>query len=119
LSAERGYPILLTAATITAATAAVTALSAASIAAVVYGAVAVSLTFDSIWIHVGNVQRGTFELLVMLALVSLNFHSLARTVRGALMAFWTFTAAYVFYGAFDAAFIREALLSNQIPALRH
>jgi hypothetical protein len=112
------YPILLTAATITAATAAVTAPSAASIAAVAYGAIALSLTFDSMWIHVGNVQRGTFELFVMLALVSLNFHSLGRVVRGALIAFWAFTAAYVFYGAFDASSIREALLANRIPALR-
>jgi hypothetical protein len=110
------YPVLVAAAATFAAVAAVAAPSAASIAAVCYAAIAVSLDFDHVWVHVGNAQRGTFELFVMLALVSLGFRSFGRLARWTLIAFWSFTAAYVFFGAFDALYIREALLST--PEMR-
>ena len=103
------YPVLLAVAATFAAVAAVAAPSAASIAAACYAAIAVSLNFDNIWVHVGNAQRGTFELFVMLALVSLGFRSFGRLARWMIIAFWAFTGAYVFFGAFDATYIREAL----------
>lgn len=111
------YPFLLAAATIFAAVAAVAAPSAASIAAVCYAAIAVSLNFERVWIHVDNAQRVTFELFVMLAVVSLGVRSFRRLARWALIAFWACTAAYVFVGSFDADYIRETFLST-IPGMR-
>jgi hypothetical protein len=64
------------------------------------------------WVQVGNAQRGTFELFVMLALVSLKFGSFGRLARWMLIVFWGFSAAYVFFGAFDAFYIRAELLST-------
>ena len=48
----------------------------------------------------------------MLALVTLGFGSFGRRMRWMLIAFWAFTAAYVFFGAFDASYIREAILGG-------
>jgi hypothetical protein len=106
------YPVLLVAAASLAAIFAIAAPSAASIAAVCYAVIALSLNFDGMWVQVGNVQRGTFELFVMLALVSIDLRPLGRLARWTLVVFWAFTAAYVFYGAFDAYSIRAALLST-------
>jgi hypothetical protein len=106
------YPVLLVAAATFAAVAAFAVPSAASIAAVCYAVIALSLNFDSMWVQVGNAQRGTFELFVMLALVSLKFRSFGRLARWMLIVFWGFSAAYVFFGAFDAFYIRAELLST-------
>jgi hypothetical protein len=106
------YPVLLVAAATLAAVAAVAVPSAASIAAVCYAVIALSFNFDSMWVQVGNAQRGTFELFVMLALVSLKLHSFGRVARWMLTVFWAFTAAYVFFGAFDAFYIRSELFST-------
>jgi hypothetical protein len=105
------YPLLLLAATVFAVVAVVRMPSAASVAALCYAAIAISLNFDNMWVHVGNVERGTFELFMMLALVSLGFHSFSRTGRWSLMAFWASTAAYIFCSGIDAEYIREAFLS--------
>ena len=110
------YPVLLVAAAAFAAISAVTVRSSASIAAVCYAAIAVSLNFDGIWANVGNAQRGTFELFVMLALASLAFRSFGRLARWSLIAFWASTAVYAFFGAFDASYIRESVLST-IPRI--
>jgi len=75
---------------------------------------AVSLKFDSIWVHVGNGQRGTYELFVMLALASVRLGALPQVFRNGLRAFWGLTAAYVLYGAFDAAFVRESLINVRL-----
>jgi hypothetical protein len=111
------YPILLASATIVAAVTAIAAPSAASLAAVGYAALAATLNFDRVWLHVGNAQRATFELFVMLALVSLGLRIFDQRIRWMLIAFWTFTAGYVFFGTFDAGYIREALLST-VPGVR-
>ena len=106
------YPVLLMGAAALAAMVAIVVPSAASIAAVCYALIALSLNFDSMWVQVGNAQRGTFEVFIMLALVSLKFRSFGGAARWMLTAFWALTAAYVFFGAFDAFYIRAALLST-------
>jgi hypothetical protein len=77
----------------------------------VYGALAVSLNFRQIWIHVGNGQRGTFELFVALALLSMSVPAEHRWMRWCRSAFWTGAAVYVFWGAFDARLVRDALVA--------
>ena len=68
------------------------------------------LNFDSVWVHVGNAQRTTFELFVMLALTSVTVVDSSRLFRLVRAAFWTLSAGYVFYGGFDAPFLRQVLL---------
>ena len=80
-------------------------------AALVYGSLAVSMTYDKVWEHISNGQRGTFELFLMLAIVSVGDTSqLPRPLKAALASFWVATAGYVFYGAFDAPYIRDAII---------
>jgi hypothetical protein len=80
-------------------------------AAALYGALAVSLNYESIWGHVGNGQRGTYELFLMLALLGMAARGAPRALKAGLAVFWVGAAAYVFVGAFDAEYIRRALLA--------
>ncbi len=89
--------------------AAVRARTAPAVAAAVYGLLALSLTYDIIWIHVGNGQRGTYELFLALALFTVT-PNLSKPMKYALGLFWAAAAGYVFFGAYDATFIREAFL---------
>jgi len=83
-----------------------------ALAAFAYAVVAVSLNFDMIWVHVGNGQRGTYELFLTLALLTATAPpAQSRLDRVAIWVFWCLSAAYVFYGFFDAAFLWSTLLS--------
>jgi hypothetical protein len=84
--------------------------TAVAVATAVYGAIALSLTFDSIWVHVGNGQRGGFELFLGLALLTATSPNSARAIRGGLWAFWVAAAGYVFLGGFDAEYIRATIM---------
>jgi hypothetical protein len=110
------YPLLLMSAAGVAVVTMLTVPSAPGVAGLCYAAIAISLNFDNIWTHVGNAQRGTFELFVALALVTLNVRRFSRWVQWALIAFWAFSAAYVFFGAFDSFYVREAIL-KMLPAM--
>jgi hypothetical protein len=83
--------------------------NATHVAATVYALIAISLNFRMIWVHVGNAQRGTYELFVMLALSSVAFRTYARSIRVGLIVFWTAAALYVFFFGFDAGYIRSVL----------
>ncbi len=105
------YPIVLTSALALAVFAAAVRRTAASVAAVFYGVLAVSLNFSAIWVAVGNGQRGTYEVFIMLALVAVDASVCRRDVRVGLLAFWGLAAVYVFYAAFDATLVRGVLWS--------
>jgi hypothetical protein len=83
--------------------------SAVNVAAAVYAIIAISLNYEKIWVHVGNGQRGTYEVFVMLALSSMA-QPRSRAVLACAALFWALTAWYVFFGAFDARLIRSAIL---------
>lgn len=89
-----------------------------AIAGAVYATMTVSLTFDSIWVHVGNAQRGTYELFVLLALLTLQRAHVARPLRLGLLAFWAAAALYIFHLAHDADFIRNVMPFDGSPELR-
>jgi hypothetical protein len=91
--------------------AAVRSKSAPAAAAAIYGALALSLTYDSIWLHVGNGQRGTYEMFLALALVTATTTRPSRAMKLALGVFWAASAGYVFYGSFDSILIRLAFLT--------
>lgn len=108
------YPIVLVSGLALAVLMTVQKFSAPAVAAICYGAVAISLSYSKIWGHVGNGQRGTYELFVVLALLSTGLHGYARPVRLCCAAFWALAAAYVFFGTYDAAFIRSALTASRL-----
>jgi hypothetical protein len=102
------YPFLLIGALAAALVQAVRRLTALSAAAVLYGVMAISLAYPKVWSHVANAQRGTFELFLVLALVSVEARHETRGIRWGMAAFWIGTAIYVFFGAHDADFVRHA-----------
>jgi hypothetical protein len=83
--------------------------SAVNVAALLYSVMAVCLNYLMIWVHVGNAQRGTYEVFVALALSTLAFKQHPRAVRFAMSGFWCATGAYVMFGAFDAGSLRTTL----------
>ena len=105
------YPPLLILALIFSVVAAMSRRQPIAIAGITYGLLAISLNYTSIWVHVGNGQRGTFELFVALMLVSVSPVGSSGWLRWVRGVFWAAAAAYVFYGAFDAPSLRNALFS--------
>jgi hypothetical protein len=103
------FPVLLAGGFLLSVVLAFVAPSATSVAALVYALIGICLNFAAIWVHVGNGQRGTFELFLMLALSTAAFRTYPRAVRAGLVGFWCAAAAYVFFLTFDAAVIRSAL----------
>jgi hypothetical protein len=80
-------------------------------AAAVYGTIAISLGYTGIWVHVGNGQRGTYELFVLVALLTVTLVSRSRAWRIGATAVWALAGAYVFWLGLDASSIRESILS--------
>jgi hypothetical protein len=103
------YPALLIGGFLLAAALAISAPSAVNIAAFLYACLAVSLNFEFIWNHVSNGQRGTYELFIMLALSCLAIRTYPRVLRAGLTVFWCAAGLYVFFGSFDASYIRTTL----------
>lgn len=103
------YPILLSLALLLSLVLVATKATAVSVAAAVYGGIAVCLNFDAIWVHVGNGQRGTYEVFLMLMLCTLAIHEYQPRVRQAIVLFWVLAATYVFFLSFDASYIRTTL----------
>jgi hypothetical protein len=104
------YPILLMAAFALSAAIAVRTRRAPAVAATLYGVLAISLNYDHIWIHMGNGTRGTYEVFLLLAIVSPEAVRLSGRWRVAVLTFWGAALAYVLYGGIDAAFVRGTLL---------
>jgi hypothetical protein len=104
------YPVVLTFGLVTALRLAWTDPRALTLSAAGYALLAVSLNLPSIWVHVANGQRGTFEMFVALALVSVTLGAeVARRHRLLLWTFWTLAGGYVLFGAFDAGLVRDAI----------
>jgi hypothetical protein len=82
--------------------------SALTAGAVVLAVMAVSLNYY-VWTHVSDGQRLTYEVFVLLALASPSAAAASRGTRVLVYGFWAAAAWYVFFGSYDAAFVREAL----------
>lgn len=74
-----------------------------------YVVLSLSLTFPVIWGHVGNAQRGSYEMFVVLAAGSVSVPHLSGSDRAALIAATVLGLAFVLFGAHDAITVREAL----------
>jgi hypothetical protein len=110
-SAGIWYPIVLTSFWAFALVVAAVRRTALAWATVVYGTVAISLNYDAIWVHVGNGQRGTYELFVLVALSTVTLVNRSRAWRIGATAVWALAGACVFWLGLDAASIRETVLS--------
>jgi hypothetical protein len=79
-------------------------------AACLYALTALSFDYDSIWIHVGNAERTSFELFVVLALVmATSAARWSRAERISFSAFWALCAGYVVWWAVEAETVRQTL----------
>ncbi|HEY1912005.1 MAG TPA: hypothetical protein VGG73_13855 [Vicinamibacterales bacterium] len=105
------YPILLIAGLCLAITTAIVVRDPMAFGAVLYGVIAVSLNYGSIWVHVANGQRGTFELFVTLALCTLSYKKYPRSLKAVSWLFWCGAALYVFGLSHDALYVRAAMSS--------
>jgi hypothetical protein len=102
-------PLLVTAGLLTSAVWWWRRRSALALAAVLYGLIAVSLNFGNIWVHVGNGQRGTYEMFVMLAMAAGGEPAGSRAWRVLIGAFWIAATVYVFAASADVEAIKAAL----------
>jgi hypothetical protein len=82
---------------------------ATSVAAAIYAVMAICLSSAKVWLFVGNTERVTYELFLMLALSSLTIRAYSKPLQRGLIAFWSCSVMYVFFLTFDAAYIRSAL----------
>jgi hypothetical protein len=103
------YPLLLIGGFILAFALAVKRRSAIHVAALAYACVAMCLNYAQIWVHIGNGQRGTYELFLMLAISSVTMRADSPSLQKGQIAFWSCSIAYVFLLSFDASYIRSAL----------
>ncbi len=78
-------------------------------ALMVYAVMALSFTHLTVWSHVSNGQRASYEVFVMLALATLSFRRYSPAVKATLASCWTGVALYLLLGSHDVLFTRGAL----------
>lgn len=103
------FPLLIVLALATFCRRAMRELHPVAIAGVAYSLVGLCLTYDKLWIHIGNAQRGTFEVFVTLAILCSTDAARDWTGRLITAVIWCAAAGYVLWGAFDADYIRETM----------
>jgi hypothetical protein len=80
--------------------------------ALLYGISALSLDYSSVWAHVSNAERTTYELFVLLALGTVSSPRLSRLDRTTVVAFWCAAAIYTFSLAVDADYVRSTIVQQ-------
>ena len=109
--AGRIYPILLAAALVVSIVLFWTRRDALTAATVAYALIAVSLDYWHVWAHVGNAERVTYDVLLLLLVAFATLGREARALRTMCVAFFACMVVYsVFYG-FDSQFVRAVLFS--------
>ena len=103
------FAVLMIAACALAVAFAIRRPSALTLANLFYVWVAICFSYGAVWLHVGNAERITYELFILLALGSIE-SSRTRGLRWAVYGFWAASALYVFAGTYEADFIRQAIL---------
>lgn len=101
------YPILLVAGLGLAITTTAASFNPCALAAIGYGVLAVSLRFENVWVYVGNGQRVTFELFVMLAVSSTQSAHWPQWLRRANGLFWILAVTYILFGSFHGGLTRQ------------
>lgn len=75
----------------------------------VYALMALSFTNAIVWSHVGNGQRASYEVFVLLAVATLSFRHYSRPVKATLATCWTAAALYLLLASHDVLLTRGAL----------
>jgi hypothetical protein len=70
---------------------------------------ALSFTHLTVWSHVGNSQRASYEVFVLLAVATVSFRRYPPAVKATLAACWTATALYLLLASHDVLLTRGAL----------
>ena len=107
--AAQSFPPLVVAGAILAIIVAIKRPSPIALASVLYAAMAISMNFRGVWLHVANAERVTIDLFFSLALVSASIPRESRAIGWALTTFWCATALYIFFGTYNAPEILRAL----------
>lgn len=79
-------------------------------ALVAYAVMALSFSHPTVWGHVANGQRASYEVFVLLAVATVSFNRYSPAVKTALAVCWGAAVLYLLYGAHDALSTRAALL---------
>lgn len=74
-----------------------------------YALMALSFTHLTVWSHVGNGQRASYEVFVLLAVATLSFQRYSRPIKATLVTCWAATVMYLLLGAHDVLLLRGAL----------
>lgn len=74
-----------------------------------YALMALSFTHVTVWSHVANGQRASYEVFVLLAVATFSFHRYQTAVKTTLALCWTATLLYLLLGSHDVLLIRGAL----------
>jgi hypothetical protein len=111
------YPVVVAAGFASATMLAVRLRNALGMAALLYAGMAITLQYASVWVHVGNAQRVTYEMFVALALLTVGIGRYSPMLRASLWTFWSAAVVYVLFGAHDAWYVREAMLAPLAGAL--
>ena len=82
------FPVLLGSIFIIAITSLRNRTPAISTSLIAYSALALSLSFTKIWIHVGNAERQTYEVFLLATLLQIQVRPEQRLVRKGLFAFF-------------------------------
>jgi len=75
-----------------------------------YALMALSFTHLTVWSHVGNGQRASYEVFVLLAMATVSYHRYSPAVKATLATCWGGAVLYLLFGAHDFHMIRDALL---------
>ncbi len=103
------FPLLLMAACGLAVAFAIRRPSALTLANLFYASIALSFNYGAVWLHIGNAERITYELFILLAVGSIAL-ARARGLRWAVYGFWAASAIYVFFVTYNAGLIRSAIV---------
>ena len=79
------------------------------VALAIYAVMALSYTNLTVWSHVGNGQRASYEVFLLLAVATLSYRHYSRSVKATLATCWTAAALYLLLASHDVLLTRGAL----------
>jgi hypothetical protein len=106
------FPLVLIAAFLVAAYLFWTRPSALTAAAVLYGVLAMSLSYAVVWLHMENGERATFEVFVFLLAAFVSLGPVAARTRLVMHGFVVCALLYFWFASSDAPFVRYVVLST-------
>jgi hypothetical protein len=81
-----------------------------ALAIVAYGLLAVSLNYEAIWTHVGNGERGTYELFLLMMVAFISTPADVKRDRRILGLFLIGTLLYLSLASVDSGLVRYTLI---------